>query len=197
MADVVDRAFESIQNVRWEEFFRRELPTDAVESIECLIDAFASSGPKEREKMTQRVDRSFACVFPAFAKRAAVESVRRNDPALLKRGLIALAIENAKVDLRDTLPYLAFVYHSACKLNVSALELFRDTAKIACPQFRRLLESFLNRDEAARTLESFHYKESGEGTSFTYVYFEPPSRLPSKIEWRIRGFFRRLRRHLK
>jgi len=192
----VDKAFDVIRRLRLPDFILpyRELPSDATAAIECLIDVFADADQSGKERIMLNVEASFAFVFPRYARNAAVESVRRNDPDLLKRGLIALTIENAKVDWRDTLPYLAFVYNSALRLNVDAVELFRNAASIACPQFRRLLESYLNRDGAPRTLESFHYKESGEGASFTYVYVEPPSRLPSGTEWKTRMFFRRLRR---
>jgi hypothetical protein len=196
----VDKAFAVIRRLRLPDFIipYRELPSDATAAIECLMDVFADADQAERERIVQKVEVSFAFVFPRYAHIAAVESVRRNNPGLLKRGLIALTIENAKVDWRDTLPYLAFVYNSALKLNVDVVELFSNAARIACPQFRRLLESYLNRDGAARTLESFHHKESGEGASFTYVYVEPvPSRLPSRTEWEIRMFFRRLRRFFR
>jgi len=196
LADGVDRGFEYLRSVHWEDYFRRGWPTGALESIERLIDAFASSDPAGREKMTQQVDRSFAGVFSGYAMRAAMESIRRNDPELLKRGLIALAIENAKTDWRDTLPYLALIYHSAGKLNVNASDLFRNTATIVFPQFQRLLEGFLNRREEMRSIEYFHYKEAGAGDTFSYLYVEPPSHIPSRFERKTRMFLRRLRQFL-
>ena len=197
--ETIDRAFDIIRHLRLPEFVfpYRELPSDATAAIESLVDIFADVDEEERKKIVQKVEVSFAFVFTRYAWNAAVESVRRNDPGLLKRGLVALTIENARVDRRDTLPFLELLYNSARKLNVDPAELFRNAARIACAQFRGLLESFLNRDEASRTLEYFHYMESGEGSSFTYVYVEPPSRQPSRKEWKIRMFFRRLRRVLE
>ena len=196
LTDVVDRAFELLRSVRWEDYFLRVPPAETVEAIDRLIDAYISSDPAGREEMAQQVDRSFAFVFPDYAQRAAEGAVRRNDPELLKRGLIALAIENTKTDWRDTLPDLAFIYHSAGKLNVSALDLFRNTATIACPPFQRLLEGFLSRREEMRSIEYFHYKEAGAGHTFRYLYVKPPSHIPSRLERKTRMFLRRLRQFL-
>jgi hypothetical protein len=195
----VDVAIEALRGLRLPDFILpyRELPSHATASIEKLIDVFARANPAERERIVKKVERSFAFVFSGYAQRAAEESVRRRAPELLMRGLIALAIEDARVDWRDTLPFLAFLYNSARKLRVNASELFRDAARIACPRFRRLIESFIIRDEASRSVESFHYKESGEGDSFSYVHVEPSSRPPSRAKWKIRMFVRRLRRVLQ
>jgi hypothetical protein len=197
-ASSVDVAFQALKPLRLPDFVHpyRDLPSDATAAIEKLIDAFVGADSMEKDAMTKRVEKSFAFVFPRYAYRAAIESVRMNAPELLKTGLIALAIENANFDWRDTLPYLAFIYNSARKLNVDPSELFHDAAAIACSPFRTLLESFLNRDEVSRKVEFFHYKESGEGVSFDYVYVEPPSHLPSPTVWKIRIFLQRLRRVL-
>jgi len=197
LTDVVEESFRCLRRLHAQDFFRRELPTDAIASIERLVDVFANSNPAERQRITLGVERSFAFVFPAYARRAAVESVRTNDPGLLKRGLIGLAIENATVDLRDTLPFVAFLYNSALKLNLNATDLLRGVGQDACPRFRRVVEGFLERDEASRSVNSFHYMESGKGAAFTYLYSEPPFIRPSKVGWRIRMFLLHLRRSLR
>lgn len=196
MIDTVDGAFESFQSLKGRglDFIDRELPPETNESIERLIDAFVIADPREREEIAARVECGMSFIFDRYARLAAVGSVRRSDPDLLRRGLIALAIENAKPDWRDTLAYLAFIYRSAGKLNVNASELFHAIAQIACPPFRRLLEGFLGRDEVDRTIESFHWKETGEGETFAYVYVQPPAkRRRSKMELKLDRFLRRLR----
>lgn len=142
----------------------------------------------------ERVEFSFAFIFQRYAHRAAEKAIRQIDPDLLNRGLIALAIPSAKEDWRDTLVFLALLYRSACKLNVNASELFHEVAQIACPAFRRTLEGFLGRDEGARTIESFHWRETGEGDTSAYVYVQPPFRRRSKMELRLDRFSRGLRR---
>jgi hypothetical protein len=192
--DVIDDAFASFEGLTVGDFNHRELPAEVNESVERAIDAFASAGPKEREEIVARVERTFAFIFDRYARLASVEAVRRNNPGLLARGLIALAIEDAKPDWRDTLQYLAFIYRSACKLNIDPSKLFHETGQIALPPFRRLLEGFLGRDEDARTIESFHWKETGEADAFAYVYVQPPPyRGRAKIKLKLDSFFRRLR----
>lgn len=196
MTDTVDRAFASFQGLRGRvlDYVHRELPPEIDESIEWLIDVFASAGPKEREEIMERVEFPFAFIFQRFAHRAAEKAIRRIDPGLLSRGLIALVIPSAKEDWRDTLPYLALIYRSACKMSTNPSELFHETAQIASPPFRRLLEGFLGRDEVDRTIESFHWKETGEGDTFAYVYVQPPpKRRRSKMELKLDRFLRRLR----
>lgn len=196
MTDAVDRAFESFQSLRGRvlDYVHRELSPEVDESIEQLIDVFAGAGPKEREEIMERVEFPFAFIFQRYARRAAEKAIRQINPGLLSRGLIALAIPSAKEDWRDTLPYLAFIYRSACKLNVDPSKLFHETGQIALPPFPRLLEGFLGRDESARTIESFHWKEEGDGNNFAYVYVElPPFRRRSKMELSLVRFFRRFR----
>ena len=154
---------------------RRKLPPDVIESVDRLIDAFVGAGPKEREQIVERVRDPFRFVFESYAYYcAAQESIRRNDPGLVKRGLIALAIQNASPDWRDTLPFLAALYRSACKLNMDAPALFREVAQIACPAFHGLLEGFVRRDERGRMIGSFRIKETGEGDTFAYEFVPPP-----------------------
>jgi hypothetical protein len=190
---VVDRAFESIRGLRVGDFFNRELPPEAIESIERLIDTFISADPMEREDIVERVEFPFAFVFQRYALLAAVGAIRRNDPGLLSRGLIALAISTAKTDWRDVLPLLALIYRSAVKLNLSPLKLFHEAGQVALPSFRQLLDDFCARDEGARTIEFFHYKEVGEGANFAYVYVERASHPPSKAKLRLIRFLRRFK----
>lgn len=213
MTDLIDRAFASFQGLRQEAFIRRRLPTEVIESIEQLTKAFASAKPKEREEIVKRVQAPFRFVFESYAfYSAAQEAIRRNDPALVKRGLIALAIQNASPDWRDTLPFLAVLYRSACKLGLDTRALFHEVAEIACPAFRGLLDGFMSCDEQNRMIESFHLIESGEGDTFAYEFvprpglkitgegdafaweFVPPSR---PLVWRIKSRWGKFFRHLK
>jgi hypothetical protein len=176
---------------------RRELPAQAIASIEKLIDSFSASNADQRERISGRVDGSFAFVFEYYARVSATEAVRKNDPALLQRGLIALAIANDRVDYRDNLPYLSMIYNSAAKLRVDPTSLFRSVGDIAIFPFRKALLTFLQRDEKSRTVESFRFRESGEGGSFNYEFVEPSVERPSLLRWRVRTFLRKLRRKLR
>lgn len=194
MTDAVNRAFASFQGLREEAFIRRNLPSDVIESIERLADAFACSDPEEREEMVGQVEASFRFIFEGYAFHAAQEAIRRNDPGLVKRGLIALAIENTSRDWRDIIPPLALLYRSAGKLNMDASELFYEVAQIAFPPFRKLIEGYDGgRVRGFRPIESFHYKETGEGDTFAYVGVEPPYHRPSKAKLRLERLLRRLR----
>jgi hypothetical protein len=197
VSDLTDKAFESIHHLRVGDFIfpYRELPSAAIAAVENLTGIFDVATPAEREAITQRVHRPFAFVFERYAHSCAVESVRRNDPSLIKRGLVAPALENAKVDWLDTLPVAALLHNSAVRLKTDAGGLFASIGEIAQPPMRGILSSCGEPTES-RTIESYHYKESGQGSSFTYIYVEPPSRIPSRTEWKIRPLFRKLWRRL-
>jgi len=107
-----------------------------------------------------------------------------------------MAIEN-DIDWRDTLPYLSMIYNSAAKLGVDPAKLFRNLGEIAILPFRKTLLTFLDRDEKSRAVESFRFRESGEGSSFNYEYVEPSVERPSLLRWRVRTFLRKLRRKLR
>lgn len=175
MKDVVDGAFASFHGLRREAFIRRKLPPDVIESVERLIGAFSSADPKGREEIVNRVKEPFRFVFESYAfYSAAQESIRLNEPSLVKRGLIALAIQNATPDWRDSLPFLAVLYRSASKLNLDAPRLFHEIAQISCPAFSRLIEGFVSHDGGVPTIESFRLKEAGEGDTFAYEFIPPP-----------------------
>jgi hypothetical protein len=194
MSDSSDRAIESIRGLHIGDFFRRELPPDAIAAVESLTQAFADSDPAGRQKLMQRFERPFIWVFARYAYYTAEESVRKNDVPLLRRGLVALAIENGGEDWRDTLPLLALMRNSACRLHVNVAELFSAVAEIAYPPLRGMIASSGDRNSQQRSIESYRYKESGEGQSFRYVYEAPPSRVPSRMEWNLWQLFRKLRR---
>jgi hypothetical protein len=162
------------------------------QSVDQLIDVFVSADTQKRQEIMERVDVSFRFVFSSYARRAAEDAIRRNDPTLLKRGLIALAISSAREDWRDTLPYLTMLHRSACKLHMDTAELFHETAQTVCPTFRKLLEVFIDRNSHPRPIESYHYHETGEGETFSYVYVEPPYVRPSRTRLRWNRFKRRL-----
>jgi hypothetical protein len=168
----INHAFERIQGLKVGDFFHRGLPPGALGGIDLLIDAFVSSDPAGREQIAQRVEKSFAFAFSGYAHHAAIESIRRNDPSLLKRGLLALAIENGKIDWRDSLPWIALLYHSACKMGVDFTRLVHEVREVASQPFAGVVLGFLNRDEEHRTIESVGFRESGDGPPFDYVRVE-------------------------
>jgi hypothetical protein len=141
MSDSSDRAIEVIRGLRIGDFFRRELPPDAIAAVESLTEDFADSDPAGRQKLMQRFERPFVWVFARYAYYTTAESVRKNDALLLRRGLVALAIENGGQDWRDTLPLLALMRNSAHRLRVNVAELFSGVAEIASPPLRGMIAS--------------------------------------------------------
>jgi len=121
---------------------RRQLPSDAVALIDALVDPFLDV----RREICSQSDPSTSFLLFLYAGQVAVQSVRDQNPAVLARGLIALAIENLAFDGRDTVVALAQIYHSARRLpEVRADGLFQQLAEMSLPPFRDSLLSFVSR----------------------------------------------------
>jgi len=198
MNETVISSFASIEQLKLADFIQpyRDLPSSAATAVDNIIDVFATTDQGARKDITERVARSFAFVFERYAHVAAVDAVRRGDPSLIKRGLVALAAENAKVDWRDTLPVVALLHNSALKLNLDIVKVFDGIAKLAEPPMRGIFESYSQEGKASQ-ISAFRYNESGDGCTFDYVLVESSTyRIPSRTEWRIRQFFRKVRRRL-
>lgn len=89
-----------------------------------------------------------------FARRVAVFALRDKDAELLRDGLTALAmIEAKRTDFRDILWALALLHHTGSRIGVDADSLIRDIARIAEPETRDLLTGFAGRNERNKSLK--------------------------------------------
>ena len=63
----------------------------------------------------------------------AVLAVRRQSPALIQQGLVAIVIEGASQDFRDSIVALAKLHHSAVKMGIDPQGAFEKAASFAEP----------------------------------------------------------------
>lgn len=183
--------FEPLRGLKVGDFVhRRQLPPDAVASVDTLVDLFASGGPDVRRQLNCEVDYRISFVFFMYAGQLAEQSVRDQNQALLTRGLIALAVENDTFDWRDSLSVLAQLYHSAQKLLLDADELFRRTADISNQPFRDTLLAFVDRSTAAKSIKAFGLKESSPPAPFCYETVRPKRTTRTNVRRLLQGFRR-------
>jgi hypothetical protein len=138
------------------------------QAIDAFVDAFVAGDQSTRNAIIKPTSR---CVhaFHSFAHWRAVLSVRENDPSLISRGIVALAIENLRDDYRETLIVLSLLAHSAEKLQGSAEPLFDSSLALASPEFAKFVTGFLAGPPWRRGIGAMGYREAGEGKSFIYV----------------------------
>jgi hypothetical protein len=141
--DVLD-PMDPLRDLKVGDFIHSGLPPNIISSVEKLTNEFATADLEQKLRIVRGVRYTFSFVFFSYAGRTAVESVRQKDRELLKRGLLALAIENCTFDARDSLPVIARIYHSARKLLRMDADEFLEEVKAhpALRSVQRLPSSF-------------------------------------------------------
>jgi hypothetical protein len=192
MTESLSSAWALLRSLKVLDFMRnRELPSAVIASIDTVIDAFEAGDRHERNRIICAVDKRFSFVFFMYAGMSAVESVRRNQPELVRRGLIALAIENLTYDWRDSIPQLAKLYHSAQKFSqIDAEELLGDVGRMSNAPFNEMLSSFAQRSEESKALEGFGLRETLPPSLFNYETMQHSFKRPHTLKTLLRRFGR-------
>jgi hypothetical protein len=111
----------------------------------------------------------YSFTFLAYAQRMAEQAVCANDPDMLRRGLVAVAIEGFRYDRRETIPVLSLLCHSAMKIGADPVALFREASDVSTPEVKREMMSFVNRAPEDKRISAMGYREDLSGTGFRYV----------------------------
>ncbi len=137
-------------------------------AIDQLIDMYLSSEEALRAKL---ISVTSQCInsFHSYSQWMSGHSVRQNDPQIVLRGLIALALDDLRNDYRDTLVILSLLANSARKLQGTEDIQFRLAMAVSSPKFSKFLEDYLNRPAWNRNISVMGYHETGEGDSFNYL----------------------------
>jgi hypothetical protein len=105
----------------------------------------------------------------------AVLAVRRNSPELVRSGLLALAVEGGRVDIRDSIVCLAKLYHSGTRLAADVGTTFSEVAALTpAAQLRSVISGFPSRPLESRGLQAFLLREKMTDEGFVYEMEWPP-----------------------
>ncbi|MEZ6141285.1 MAG: hypothetical protein R3B84_12010 [Zavarzinella sp.] len=137
-------------------------------AVDALIKFFLEGDENERAKILS-VTKNCVNTFHSYAHWMAVCSVRKNNPLLIFKGLVALAIENLRNDFRDTLVIISLLANSARKLQGTEVIQFQSAKTISSKQFGEFLSDYLSRTTWNRTIAIMGFTESGSGECFNYV----------------------------
>jgi hypothetical protein len=144
------------------------------ELIASIVGAFATSDSTGRLRIVSRLSGHTSNALLSYAFKMATEAVRQVSPDLAVRGLVALAIDGARRDIRDCITAMALLHHSALKLGMDVRSVFETVASFATSApFSQAMRSFPERRPADRDLSAFCFREVVTPSGFTYEQILP------------------------
>jgi hypothetical protein len=146
--------------------------------------------PARRDAILGSVTRSESEDLYQYANYAATYAVRLNAPELLRRGVLALAIENSTLDYRDVIGRLSLLNHSAKKLGVRFDRVFHEVMPLAPARFASTLEGFIQRSCEDRAIGKFGFQEEYIPL-FTYTRIPTSSYLKLSLRFRLKRMLKR------
>jgi hypothetical protein len=148
-------------------YLRQPLPNARDSEISDLLEEARSGG--QLDELAAELAPSHAASLLCFAQRMSVLAVRRSDPSLLDRAVVALclAVETGDDD-RDVLLVFPLPWRSAELLGLEPEELFTVSLD-GLAKGRDALEAFKRRTPKDRRIEAMGYAESENADGFTYI----------------------------
>jgi hypothetical protein len=144
-------------------------PDHLQEAISTIIEAFRMADQPARRAIAFRVNEYLQGRLLGYATDMASLAIRRNAPDCVAQGLMALAIEGGREELRDSITALAMLYHSAVRLNMDAVKAFAEAATLATPgDFATAMSRFPFRPPENRDLAAFYLAEANNEDGFSY-----------------------------
>lgn len=153
------------------EYYAMPLPSPIDDALAEIASAFSAWPPHLREQFQEALDARGRGLFGIFGHRAATLAVRRNDPDLLRLGLIGSAIANYEISPnRKVDTALAIFYHCARKLDLEPRALFEDVARLAADDIAQHLRIFGRREDVV--LKQYGWREirTTDGIRFQFEW---------------------------
>ena len=147
--------------------------------LEAAILAFRDAESEERTAMNAALTKNEAGILDGLAQEAAEAAVRESDPAKIRFGLAAIALEGGWPDWRDTTVLLTLLHVSARKLELDADRLFYEEARALAyePVKERayfstagaeIIRSYAGRPDRLKELDVMAYEEYVGPNGFSY-----------------------------
>ncbi len=150
-----------------------------------LTQSFAAAGEDERAQARAALTQQSSEVLLAYAWEMAEEAVSRKSGEMVSRGLLALSLEDGKLDARDSIVRMAVLFRSAQRLGLDAETLFVWAANLAKDSYvKRGMQTFPLRSAENRDLrKAFYIWEANTSEGFRYSQKPWPMR---RLIWRER-----------
>ena len=168
LENLISQAMQELSEPALDVYLMQRYPCTKDLTVLRLIDLYVSSTPEQRDRIAERLGSNHWSTLTVFAERMAVWAVRLQQPDLILKGLLALALDGGRFDEREDILIMAPLYHSAVKLGIDPKPLFLQAAEVAGLQLRDILHRFPDRPESNRNLASMGYVELTGPEGFTY-----------------------------
>ncbi len=120
-----------------------------------LCESFAKNDKTTRARMRSSLTEDDIYSLLLFSQRSSVFAIREQNVGHLINGLRAIAmIDLKKVDPREVLLSLSFLYHSAERIKQNPDKLFRDALTLSEPKMSKLIVEFVERSPQDKDLRS-------------------------------------------
>lgn len=136
--------------------------------LSSFMDIFVKATKEEQSFIISSFSDDYSSTFFLFSERMACLAVRERSEKYLFEGLIAHAIEGAKFDWRENILVLSLIYHSAVKIGVDPVTLFKRASEFAEEPIAHIIHEFPDRKPEDRSIEAMGYIESSDKDGFKY-----------------------------
>src|SRR5262245_24053367 len=145
------------------------MPNPVDESVVQFITRYRDSDGEAQERIRSSLTEDYTAGLLAFAERMAVLAVRENDPERVLYGLLAIALEDFRVDQREDLLVLSLLLNSAIRIKADPEKIFKQAAGSARPRVAEVMLQFLkNNKNKKKIVEQMGYKETTTEDGFDY-----------------------------
>lgn len=153
---------------------RPKIRSDSAASVGLIaeiVPAYRSAETDVRRKIASSLSAHTSNALIGFAAKMAVEAVNQNTPELVSRGLVALAIDGGRVDLRDGIVAMALLHHTAVKLGTDTQRVFAEAAISTSEEMNTAMRTFPLRKEEDRDIRAaFLHREKVTRKGFRYQF---------------------------
>lgn len=157
-------------------------PVDDI--VEALIARYRSADTDWRRAVGHKFMVEARHILLQYAWERATYAVRQRSPKILNQGLAALAIEDGRLDPRDSIVRMDALYRSAVRIGVNPTPLFEEAAELALnPQFQHEMRAFPARSPADRHFSIIQETMTEAGFAYEFQPWRIFPQIRRKIWW--------------
>jgi hypothetical protein len=165
------------------EYHRHDEHDYANQVVKSLIVEFSHLETNQRMTLRQALNVPVSLVLLDYAWDSSMEAVRQQSRERIREGLLALAIEDGRLDFRDSLLSVAVLMRSARKFDLDPTELWLETAGYCDnEQFKAIVRRFVEEDQSKDW--PIYETTSERGLTYEFRAYEMFSRGVRKARWK-------------
>ena len=158
-----------LEQSRVRDYYAMPMPSPLDEAVAALARRYSQAPAAERTAIDARISLEHSYGFLIFAERMAALAVRERSVERVRDGLLGLALEHFRLDLREDLMVFSLLHHSARRIGADADALFRSLGPpTVAADVAQEFERFAQRPAELKQIRVFGYHEVSDDTGFRY-----------------------------